>query len=243
VARARYARLRTGAADWWRSTLEQARTGEDELFALTILLVWGSGSTLEQLRGEIETRCEKIEGAAFERLATAVRRGAAAFQGRAPQSFRLRAEEVEAFSPRVIPLLSQRLSNEARRRLVDRPKLRAALEAQGDPWLLELAIDVMLHLASRDVKHWTDLVWLVERAYAKGATPVEFSYFMMPVSLKTNMPINIVEKILSDPERYPLEFVAAAEEQRRNQVARDVVPVERVARHEGWFPPEHFVSG
>ncbi|GAA4697132.1 hypothetical protein [Nocardioides conyzicola] len=67
--RARYARLKRGSVEWWRSALEDA--GEDNrrvLFWSALVLSWTSPSVYEALLSDLEGAVERLDEEAFHRL-------------------------------------------------------------------------------------------------------------------------------------------------------------------------------
>lgn len=70
--RAGYARLRSGTVSYWQRLFSQAKNVTDIMFAVLILITWGSKKTLEQLAGVVEIHVEKLSTEDWGRLYNSV---------------------------------------------------------------------------------------------------------------------------------------------------------------------------
>ena len=101
--------------------------------------------------------------------------------------------------------------------------------------VLRFCLEAALQCAMTD-KKWDVHLRVISRCYLRGASFDRYLSLGPDYrSEKWGLNVRVAKKIVREFKRYPLELVRLAEEICHASVARNVVPVGKVATRDGWF--------
>ncbi len=230
--RARYARLRSGTVSYWQRLFEQAKNVTDIMFAVLILITWGSKKTLEQLAGVIDIHVDKLSTDHWVRLYNSVEESVSWTQ---QASGRLIIFDVDLLPPslnaRTVTLLSIRSK---------KPKDLYSKYIGGysgsDFLVLQYWQSVVIELLGEGEISWQAALEIISQSYMKDVVSERYAFhkFVRRVS-DDSLPHDIAKEIARQPEGYPGFLVAAAEAKCRNIVASKIVKVGEIAHRDKWF--------
>lgn len=230
--RARYARLRAGATNWWETQLNGAQTLEQTMFALLILLSWCGPTVVNKIYGLIDQKLNELDANSWLKLIEGL-------QLRVWDSDKkeLSLGDISMPGPvsdRGMVAMGCRLSDGAFDSLF-LERLKAYVGE--DPAVLELCQRAALRVALEDPQAWQGWLSVIARSYFKGIISERHFGYRLAHAIRegSTMPMGIAESIVQDAGLYPTELVALAEQTCRIRVAEQVTPVGSVAVTQGWF--------
>ena len=229
--RARYARLRSGNAAWWKRQLGLVSDANERLFFAILFFSWASSSTLATLVGEVGELIGDGD-TAFWRLVLRAIGGVP--RGRNSTSLVFDVASLPALSERVVVALAARCAHESRVRLFE----RFLFTYKGrDPLVLELSQKMaLLRLADERADH-KELLSLISRSYQAGVVSDDYALPRAERGTALGWPAAVSEAIMDRPNDFPAFVVAIAERICHARIASRVRPVGQVARDEKWFLP------
>ncbi|MCE9596728.1 MAG: NTPase (NACHT family)-like protein [Spirochaetia bacterium] len=225
--RARYARLRAGAANWWEEQILSAGAANIQ-FTLLILLQWGGWTVLEKNAELIDEKLLALNQSDWLRLSESI----GIMQEKKDTGIPF-SELPTSLSERTIAAFGNRIRNPAADDLV-RERLRSY--EGDDPAVLRFCQRVALGAAHADATTWQDWLPIVSRAHSAGVESDEsYAYYLAGAIRAQRLPLSVAEQIIENCENYPAELVAVAEETCRQNVAEKITPVGEIAKRDNWF--------
>jgi hypothetical protein len=223
--RARYARLRAGNPKWWGEQLDRAKTGDDRLLVLAIMLSRASERTISAQIERLDTLLRKISADEFGRLWVTCNRARSfdAQFGADRRTFEDSMQLPRDLSERTIAVLGPRASTGLRRHLYQR-YLRSYKGRRIQ--LLDLAIEAELVGQKSNTRVWKRVIPMLRRYPGR--------YLVRPGMPIHEMPLQIAREICLDPSGFDSELVFRAE--KRCNSATEFEPVAKVAAKQAWFP-------
>ncbi|NLS72515.1 NACHT domain-containing protein [Bradyrhizobium brasilense] len=223
--RIRFARLRSGAVNWWREQLERCSDDEQLVFVLTCLLVWGTPRTILMLAETVAVNLDRLSLSQWDRLLARL--------GRASRNDGFTVDNQLTAKLNKSPLrfcivFASRLAGEAAERIV----LLATRNYDGkDRRILKMSIDAHRAEAQRNPSKWKEALGAIRHGYDRGVT------FPPYWGDSNDLPISIARVICSQAAEYPLSLVEAAQNQLTKLIGSTARPPGRTAKVEGWFAP------
>ena len=227
VGALRYARMKSGAPNWWLRTMDSAKDGPDLLRYLLVLWVWATPRTLFTLTGRLDSLMRDLSPEDWERLRESHARCQVLRQG-TQKIDRIEKAELMTFSKlggRSATLFGYRLTGEARYRVV-KPILN---DNQSTVPELSFALDTV-YRSLRKNPHWARMLADVKALYARGAVSQLASR-----REELAMPSTVADEILGALEDYPLAMIASADALVKAQVGETTPKLSDVAQKEAWF--------
>jgi hypothetical protein len=235
VHRARHARLRAAAQNWWKGQFRSAHSVLEKEFVLLVALTWGNLNVLTSNLEELEALVTDLDQSRWTRLVYDARR-ANAFAG--PRAgIRVKVDlDIEVLpnrlSPRVAALIGQRIQATDR---ICRKYLRSF--DSDDSVVLELLAEEALDTKRFGKSSWKPDLEMLRKCYKLGLAfePYNFAFEHARRHDPTSVPLDIARQITMSPSAFPEFLLAYAEERCRQEVASSVVPVAVIADREKWF--------
>lgn len=224
--RVRYARLRAGAAAWWKRQFSHA-TAEQQPFLALIALTWGTVSTIDELAPVLSRILDKLPDNKWSQLASAIRRGT--ILGKPERRGSEMPSSIGSSSARLAVASAMRATPGQRHAIFER--YLSHYEGR-DKVVLEFCADRILEgpfLRQTDAH-----AAMISRAYLAGAIFEKNMYFRLH---RTDQVLGhrLAKTIADKPLKYPGFLVALAEASLRRDVASRIVPIGDVAISDGWF--------
>jgi len=236
--RARYARLRAGAPDWWRRQINAATNRLDDMFLSLVLLTWASASTLVAVADTASPVFERLCIDDWQRVIAAVEQALRLARGQANDGLLSldTGSLPDNLNDRAVAAIGLRATEGQANNLY----LRYLYGYHGsDPVVLEFCQKAVLDLVRHDASRWRQTLEIVRKIYAEGVMPRSYIYHQFVRNTDTSfLPIDIAKEITEQAELYPHPLVLFAEARCREEVASAIIPVGVVAAREGWFPSE-----
>jgi hypothetical protein len=231
--RARYARLRSGSPAWWRQQFEQAGGGSDDVLLVALLCVtWATTPTLLSILDPLDSVLKSLSLGPWLRLYGAVDwlRYLVKFDDKSRDA--IEVEKLPSnLSERTAYVLGPHADAASRSEL-----FRRYFESfpNTDTATLEFIQREALDLQKLGTSSWKPNLKAIQKCYELGA---EFPTLARRRESSGNrtMPADIATKIMESPDKYPGALVRFAEEYRRREVAKNIVPVIRIAERDRWF--------
>lgn len=231
--RARHARLRTGDADWWSRTIDEARNDDDLVLASALCWSWASESTLEALHPSLVEIHERLDGPKMDRLVNLINRARAFSEVKASGISRIDWLEGQ-HGPSVFACISGRLPD------------RLALDGVGRYGLVSRKITnkavldrvwaYQRRILARDPEQWEAQLEPIASHYKSlhWAPNMGFS-FTSQLSNDLNLPLDVARKIIKSSAQYPVGLVARAETLCMSSAQAELESVGDIAERDNWF--------
>lgn len=233
--RARHARLRVSAVDWWKTQFSMIRDDEDNMFFLLVLLTWGSLSTITSLLDVLETSIVNLSTSNWHRVATSLRDSTAVSQSNMGNaSLDLNVHMLpEYVSERLAVCLGLRVNDEAASNICS----KWLNDYQGyDIDILDFLQKSAFTFMQKEKSKWEYYLSVISKSYARGVSPYSYPIrVLFPSSDALELPIDIARQIAEAPEIYPRYLVRYAEMKCREALASKIVAVGTIAQNEKWF--------
>ncbi|MEG4421285.1 hypothetical protein QUA70_22240 [Microcoleus sp. LAD1_D5] len=230
--RARYARLRSGTVSYWQRLFSKAKNVKDIMFAVLILITWGSKKTLEQLAGEVEIHVEKLSTEDWGRLYNSVEESVSWTQ---QGSGRLIIFDVDLL-PQVLNARTVTLLGIRSKKPKDLYSKYLSGYSGSDFLVLQYWQSVVIELLGEGEISWQSALEIISQSYMKGVVSERYAVHKFVRTVPADaLPDDIAKEISRQPERYPGFLVAAAEAKCRESVASKIVKVGEIARRDKWF--------
>ena len=238
--RTRYARLRAGNSVWWGKQLESARNEIELMFALLVLLSWGSSQTLVKLLDVIDSSLSHLSKESWLTLAYTVKEATTMAKDQMNiNTIPIDVESVpQTISEKTIAIIEPRIHIKNGLALYS----KFLSDYQGnDPVVLErcqkLAVQLLLRTeVKNDPNIWQHHLSIIRRSYRQKVISDSYTLqFVLSQNVRESLSVEISQEIAGHPEEYPSYLVNLAEEKCREFVASKITPVAVSARKEGWF--------
>ncbi len=227
VLRARHARYRAGAPDWWREQLEGAPDLRTERIAITLMLAWAAGPTVEALENELTQRIERMPSDCYAQVYGDLE-DLALFHRR---DRRFAPIKIETLSARLFAALAIRRSEREMSELYRRAQYGIA--PHDWPVLVQLLrCELALVEKGSTKERWQPVLALMRQA-VQIAAPSELTYLRGPRTPR--MPEDVAREIIAEADLYPLAAVRDAESCLGDIAARRTMSVGRIAGRDGWL--------
>uniref|UniRef100_UPI0029168B61 hypothetical protein n=1 Tax=Bradyrhizobium sp. SZCCHNS2096 TaxID=3057309 RepID=UPI0029168B61 len=218
----RYARLKSGAYQWWLSNLNR---GSEHLVALTTLLCWATPRTILLIKDCVGPLVDALERRAWHRLVDRIKRTVSIW-GRSDASG-LALREVQ--SDRLFLALALRLSPVDRDQFICSKFIRYSGD---DRKILEMACDSAVRLACAGILQWSDAVDMIRRGYMLDIDPITLH---RAVSSEFRIPEELAIQICTTAQHFPLALVYNAQSVLQASIAATGKPVGEIALRDQWF--------
>ena len=228
VRRARYARLRAGQWKWWKRCLDGASNELDVAFVLLLLFTWGGKTVVLNLSKEIDDKLCVLDEEWWMKVYGALENSLN------PTKIK-KAELSSAMSERMAVALSQRVNEKIKREIYGR---HLSKYAGNDSIVLNYCQEMALESALfGEPAEWDKWLPRISAVYKKGAR------FLMPRQAwifrarrhQYSLPTETAEKVIAEPDSYPVMLVRWAEQCCRINSAKQVMPVGKLASKNNWF--------
>jgi hypothetical protein len=228
--RARYARLRAGASNWWESELASTTDQMDLAFTLLVFWTWAGPTVLERLAALADEKLRTLNSDWWLKLSEAI-------QFTRFGSGRDIDLDLEAFpgtlSERSVVAISSRIRDQVSEGLFHK---HLSTYDGADPSVLEFCQRIALRAAQRNAQTWRNWLPIISQSYARGAISDRYFGYRFAQAVHSEfLPIDIAQEIIEHCETYPAELVGWAERTCRQRVAEQITPVGRIAKDNGWF--------
>lgn len=230
--RTRYARLRAGQPNWWKSQFEMAGSTFDVMFALLVLLTWASLKTLIEMSNVISDILDSLPDNNWHQLASSLEQATAIAYRETSRRFDTR-KLPDNLSVRTVVAIAMRLNDQSTIGLYE----EYLKDYQGnDPVVLEYCQKSAIEqLLKGQVATWEHNQTILEKSYALGVVSNPYDIHWLLRNEHNNLSLNIAKHITEHADRYPSFLVTISEAKCREEVASKMVPVAEIAKKEGWF--------
>lgn len=234
--RTRYARLRAGSTDWWKSQLESATDEQERMFALLVLLTWGSPNTIMNLAELIDSNLNLLSIDNWHRLFRSLN-----------QSVSTVSMHIEG---RNLPFYAEKLPTSLSLKTVTVFGTLAQAEASleiyhkhlltyrgKDSSILQFCLSMALESAINNQSYWQESLAMITHCYAHGLFfgRQQIHYRFQTKEEAIAIPNDIAEEIAQHPERYPHDLAMLIEPIFKKIVDSNITPVGNIAKEQGWF--------
>jgi hypothetical protein len=224
--RARYARFRSGAVEWWTQQLHEACDIDDRLFWCLCVITWMTPRACASLAPVIEAELASLSSEDYERLIRSVHR-----YGRENRHSSVGLRQLGRYaSLRMLLALAYRLHGKEENRRVD----EALAAYRGDEMVVR-GFRLQENLARLGRAPVSEALLSEIRAdYKSGA----LSHVDGPVYHRMSrkaLTAGLARSVLARPQDYPYSVVQAADEIYRFSLLRRGATVAQIAEREQWF--------
>lgn len=225
VSAARYARLRSGAAQWWLEQLTEDNSVERRRLLL-LLLLWGTTSTIIKIANRIDQILNDLDPEDWTILTNDFR--LIQFSARREPSILTAAEvaTVSRLGPRLTMYVGLRCDLTTRHalslKLADRDFDFDAPEG-------EFALQSIINYCS-DERRWKAALPRAKQLYGGGATSYQFR-----AERDAFMPPSVAAEVSEALDELPLSILALADSTLRSAAGEQAVKLLEIAEREKWF--------
>ncbi len=228
--RARYARLRAGAATWWIRQLEVPASSREVAFVVLLCATWAGPKAMVQAASALD---KAVRGLRAEEYASVY--GAMTLIGPFGQSsvkhMSLDVGQLPDIHPRTAALMAVRLKSESRNALHDR--FLKSYKGRESSLLMAIAAWESQRTLLGD-GDWDQALRLLRRAYAQLGRVPGLERYGRRTRGWTVSPV-VANEIVRSAASYPASLVQLAENSLRDQATAHLVPMQEVAELGQWF--------
>lgn len=233
--RARYARLRAGAPNWWRETFLAAKSVEQKMLGLVIWFTWASPNVVSQLAEIADSLLSSLDNHSWQVLFDSVENAVELTMsqpGERQMDFK-GGKLPQTLSARSLALLRLR----AKRLAGDGVFRKGFSEYKGtDNRILKICQNDAIERLINFPADWDNALEILSRSYKNGVISARYSSIEFarrgPMQ---GIPVETAAKIAEKADQYPSFIVAAAEARCRESIAKKVRPVAKLADEDKWF--------
>lgn len=230
--RARYARLRSGNAAFWQRTLDLANNEGDIIFAMLLLLSWGTSNTLEQLGSLISDSLKELTDENWQRLYRSLQEVLFWTRQTSNRFITFNTKNLpRSLDIRVATVFGMRSKNPK-----DLYSKYLGDDFGSDLQVLQFWQNIAIELLGENKITWKAALEIISQSYMKGVVSERYAFhrFIRRVSTQS-MPDDIAKKIAQQPDCYPGFLVAMAEARCREALTSKIVKVGEIANRDKWF--------
>jgi len=223
--RFRFARLKSGAPNWWISQLELSNDNGGLEIPLTVLLCWGTTRTILQICHNIERVIDSFDDSQWSRLLQRIQRAA-----RVGAASSATLEGVGSItSDRLFLAVALRTTrNESDNLVFERFREYSGKDAQ----ILEAVSNSAIRLALANPRNWAKAVSVIRQAYLNDILTDVQPSFDPEISEST------ATAICEAANDFPLSLVYLAQSALQPILAKKIIrPVGELALRDSWFTP------
>ena len=233
VLRVWSARRKAASKSWWTEQFAKAESDYDRALISLLFIMWSSPKTLEAIQGALDSAIRQLSPSYWSLLCDAVRRefGLRTIPDQGSQKKRTHLDVRTDLDLRTLSLLTLRLSDEDNQQIYSQ-YLQPYLG--GDFDILLVASEQAQAAISISPEDWSKHVRTIAAAYAAGVGST-FASNLEEAMQKDSVPREMIDEVVSSPNRYPLSLLSAAERRVREEVNLRLGPVLTIAQQEGWF--------
>jgi hypothetical protein len=235
--RVRYARLRAGNPQWWSEQFSLANTSIDKLLVSLVFLSWASTATTLKLSEQVGEFLNKLSQEEWDKVSEGLTAGYWALSKR---SFGNNSDALPRhMSNRLVTGLGNSMSIEDAQLLYSKYLYNYLGD---DTSVLEFCASTSINVAQGNSSTWTHSLKLIQKLYRQGIvadahTLYNPSYYGR--RHKDPLPVEVARQIARHPNNYPRNLVFAASERCQVEAEQNfLMPVDDIARQEGWFERE-----
>jgi hypothetical protein len=226
--RSRYARLRSGVAQWWEAQLATASSSREMNFALLNLFCWATTRTIVRLSGPLSKLLDDLDDLPWKRLKDFVAKTDNSDKQALTDSHV--ATKLQRLSPRVLALLALRSHPMDAMTIYD----AVLKEYKGtDTGILSTAAELAVRQAINSPGKWKDALSVVRRAYRHDAATER--WFLHSDIERVELPHAVAIDISRQAGVYPMRLLELADASLTKLVGSNAKPVGAVAKTECWF--------
>jgi hypothetical protein len=223
--RIRFARLRSGAPQWWDEQFKRCSDINYRYLLLTTFLYWATPRTILHLAPLVEKELETLSPSKWSRLVDRLRRTTT------PSSSSINLSDASKIrSDRLMAVLSLRIPAEMGNELLATKLIRYK---KDDPNILEMVVHSLIQRTSEDEKAWRAALSLIKRGYEAGVR-FDRSSRRGRSQLKA-LSVKAAGEICNSASEYPLWLVNAAQQKLTETIGESVRPPGAIAREDNWF--------
>jgi hypothetical protein len=232
--RARYARLRAGVAQWWPKQLAKAANKGQQAFVIMLWSSWGSPATLHHKCADFDLAIGGLPQDEWNCLYDCVAEivGWTRSQSGA-RKLRFELDKLpKSLSPRTATLFALRANSESVQELY----IKYLLSYKGDDLrVLSATENMALTLLGKDAD-WKRALALISRAFQQGVVSERYAYHtFIRNRQRVKIPLDEAAKIMRRADKYPSYVVASAEARCKENAAKKLIPVAKIAEQDRWF--------
>lgn len=231
--RARYARLRSGATSWWRNQLDTAMTEDGLLFALLLCTIWATTSTLLAVLEPLDGVLVKLSQWQWLKLYSAGNWLRHLIQVDEDRTDVIEMAALPAsLSQRTVSVLAAHTDTASQDALYKKyVKGSSNAEMETLQFMEREAMDPRRFGTSS----WSPDLKTLQWCYEMGHTFRSLPHPQRANAARESMPAQLATAVMESSTRYPGILVRLAEERCRREVAKDIMPVSKVAEAQRWF--------
>ena len=231
--RVRYARLQSSGAQWWARQIGECRDRNDRLFALLVLFSWAGKSTFAKLAETIDSQLRCLNSEDWMCLRQAIASNEEAQSGVDRRWLSMDLEQLPShLSNRFAVAVSTRMKAQDRLTLYE----RYVADYRGDDiCTLEFCQQSAFYALGTKATEWSRWVDVISQTYSHGVVMDRFWPHRGVLGAINRMPKKLVEKIIRNGKRYPLDLVGLLYDLARIGVGAKARALDHVAKEEGWF--------
>jgi hypothetical protein len=228
--RARYARLRAAASNWWESALVSTTDQMDLAFTLLVFWTWAGPTVLERLIALADEKIRILSSDWWLKVSEAIQSTRFGFG-------RVIDLDLETFSGTLSERSVVAISSRVKRHVSEWLFHKDLSTYDGeDPSVLEFCQRIALRAAQRDPQTWRNWLPIISKSYVRGAISDRYFGYRFAQAVRSEpLPIEIAQEIVEHCNAYPAELFGLAERTCRLRVAEQIIPVGRIAKDNGWF--------
>ena len=223
--RARFARLQSGSPNWWLKQLDMHGDLPQAIFVLLNIFTWATFRTIFKLKDVLAERLRSLSTARWVQLNELL--GQLNWLVGRNNRHKLNFDDFDDVSIRMCSVLSTRLDN----RQIDTLYVRFLREYTGDdPVVLQFCADAAVQRLLSKQPDWRPDLDIVRHAYLRG-----FAGQTLKIRRSAQISIDVAETVCNQPEAFPLDLVAVADEMLTNRAKSGVEKVATIAGQQKWF--------
>ncbi len=221
VSSARFARLKSGAPQWWRERLGQNMDSDTKVRWLLLFWLWATPRTLVKLAATLDQLLTALSSQDWTHLSR---------EFYILTQFVRKAEDVSTIAGYELSQLesaSSRLHSFIGQRLPPKQQLKFAMIVADDPSAeapeIQFALEAVVRCCLANEARWSDALESIKALYLAGG--------FIPLSLRRNfeVPIEVAEKVSREPDRFPLPLVASADSTLRGDTGSKAARLQVIA--------------
>ncbi|MGY4300150.1 hypothetical protein ACVWXN_008245 [Bradyrhizobium sp. i1.4.4] len=227
VATARFARLKSGAHQWWRDRLSEVGDADTRVRWLLLLWLWATPRTLIKLSSFLDGVLAGLSNKEWTHLSR---------EFYFLSTFVRKTDEtslVASFNPSEFEAFSSRVCSFVGHRLPPRPQLELAKIVANDQSAeapeVQFALEAVVRSCLGEVS-WNDALSTIKVLYLRGA------YIPLGMMRRNfEVPADVANEVSREPESYPLPLVAAADAALRTEAGSMAIGLQSISVRDRWF--------
>jgi hypothetical protein len=212
--------------------LDSANNEGDIIFAMLLLLSWGTNNTLEQLGSLISDSLKELTDENWQRLYRSLQEVLFWTRQTSNRFITFNTKNLpRSLDIRVATVFGMRSKNPK-----DLYSKYLGDDFGSDLQVLQFWQNIAIELLGENKITWKAALEIISQSYMKGVVSERYAFhrFIRRVSTQS-MPDDIAKKIAQQPDCYPGFLVAMAEARCREALTSKIVKVGEIANRDKWF--------